>query len=121
MPNTRQRPPGQGLRANRINAHWHARRRTNSARLRHRLLTTVVSSPRACANIVAMTKRLFRAAIKTVAAIAAAVFFLARMTTSTGILWFVGAIIVLLVCFVLLRFLAEDDEDTGYWPSGPKT
>jgi hypothetical protein len=43
------------------------------------------------------------------------------MTTSTGMLWFVGSIIVLLVCFVLLRFLAEDDEETGYWPSGPKT
>jgi IS5 family transposase len=25
------------------------------------------------------------------------------------------------VCFVLLRFLAEDDEDTGYWPPNPKT
>jgi hypothetical protein len=36
-------------------------------------------------------------------------------------LWFVGSIIVLLVCFVLLRFLAEDDEDTGYWPPSPKT
>jgi len=68
-----------------------------------------------------MTKRLFRAAIKTVAGIAAVVFFLARMTTSTGLLWFVGSIIVLLVCFVLLKFLEEDDENTGYWPPNPKT
>lgn len=87
---------------------------------RNRLITAVINSLRACANIVAMTKRLFRAAIKMVVAIAAAVFFLARMTTSTGMLWFVGSIIVLLVCFVLLRFLAEDDEDTGYWPPSPK-
>jgi hypothetical protein len=67
-----------------------------------------------------MTKRLFRAAIKTVAGIAGVVFLLARMTTSTGLFWFVGSIIVLLVCFVLLKFLEEDDENTGYWPSDPK-
>jgi len=42
-----------------------------------------------------MTKQPFRSAIKTVAGIAAVVFFLARFTTSTGVLWFVGSIIVI--------------------------
>jgi hypothetical protein len=74
-----------------------------------------------CANIVPMTKHLFRAAIKTVAGIAAVVFLLARMTTSTGLLWFVGSIIGLLVCFVSLKLLEDDDENTGYWPPNPKT
>jgi hypothetical protein len=68
-----------------------------------------------------MTKRLLRAAIKTVAGIAAVVFLLARMTTSTGLVWFVGSMIVLLVCFVSLKFLEGDDENTGYWPPNPKT
>jgi hypothetical protein len=68
-----------------------------------------------------MTKRLGRGAIKTVAGIAAAVFFLARMTTSTGLIWFVGSIIVLLVCIVLLRLFEENDENAGYWPPKPKT
>jgi hypothetical protein len=68
-----------------------------------------------------MTKRLFRAAIKTVAGIAAVAFFLAPMSTSTGLVWFVGSIIVLLVCFVLLKSMEEDDENAGYWPPNPKT
>jgi hypothetical protein len=68
-----------------------------------------------------MAKRLFRGAIKTIAGIAAVVFFLARMATSTGLLWFVGSIIVLLLCFVVLKFLEDDDENIGYWPPDPKT
>jgi hypothetical protein len=43
------------------------------------------------------------------------------MTTSAGLLWFVGSIIALLVCFLLLRILQEDGENTGYWPPDPKT
>ena len=67
-----------------------------------------------------MTKRLIRGAIKTVAVIAGAVFFLSRMTTNTGLLLFVGSIVVLLVCFGLLKFLEDDDENTGYWTPKPK-
>ncbi|HYM75850.1 MAG TPA: hypothetical protein VE377_07715 [Candidatus Dormibacteraeota bacterium] len=68
-----------------------------------------------------MTKRLIRGAIKTVAAIAAAAFLFARMGTNTGLLIFVGSIVVLLGCFVLLKFLEDDEDDTGYWPPNPKT
>ncbi len=57
-----------------------------------------------------MTKRLIRGTIKTVAAIAAVVFLLAPIRTSTGLLLFVGSIVVLLVCFGLLKVLEEDDE-----------
>ena len=67
-----------------------------------------------------MAKRVFRGAIKTIAGIAALVFFLARMSTSAGLLWFVGSIIVLLLCFVGLKLSEEDDENTGYWPPSPK-
>jgi hypothetical protein len=70
--------------------------------------------------MVLMTKRLIRGAIKTVAGLAALVFFLARLTTNTGLLLFVGSIVVLLVCFGLLRFLEDDDDNTGYWPTNPK-
>ena len=68
-----------------------------------------------------MTKRLIRGAIKTVAVIAGAVFFFARMTTNAGLLLFVGSIVVLLVSFGLLKFLEDDDDNTGYWPPNPKT
>jgi hypothetical protein len=69
---------------------------------------------------VLVAKRLIRGAIKTVAGIAAVVFIVARMSTNTGLLLFVGSIVVLLVCFVLLRLLEDDDENTGYWPDDPK-
>jgi hypothetical protein len=68
-----------------------------------------------------MTKRLIRGAIKTVAGIAVLVFFLARVTTDTGLLLFVGSIVALLVSFGLLRFFEDDDDNTGYWPPNPKT
>ena len=67
--------------------------------------------------MVPMTKRLIRGTIKTMAGIAAVVFLLAPMKTSTGLLLFVGSIVVLLVCFGVLKFL----EDEGYWPTNPKT
>ena len=70
--------------------------------------------------MVPMTKRLIRRAIKAVAGMAVVVFLLARMTTNTGLLLFVGSIVVLLVCFGLLRFLEDDDDNTGYWPTNPK-
>ncbi len=38
----------------------------------------------------------------------------------TGLLLFVGSIVVLLVCFVLLKLLEDDDENTGYWPDDPR-
>jgi hypothetical protein len=68
-----------------------------------------------------MTKRLIRGTIKTIAGIAAVVFALARMTTNAGVLLFVGSIVVLLVCFGLLKFLEDDDDNTGYWPTDTKT
>lgn len=71
--------------------------------------------------MVPMTKRSIRGAIKAVAGIAVVVFLLARMTTNAGLLLFVGSIVVLLVCFGLLKFLEDDDDDTGYWPTNPKT
>lgn len=69
---------------------------------------------------VAVRKRLIRGVIKVVAGIAAIVFVLARMTTNTGLVLFVGSIVVLLVCFGLLKLLEGDDENTGYWPDDPK-
>jgi hypothetical protein len=69
---------------------------------------------------VLVAKSLIRGAIKTVAGIAAVVFIVARMSTKTGLLLFVGSIVALLVCFVLLRLLEGDDENTGYWPNDSK-
>jgi O-antigen ligase len=71
--------------------------------------------------MVLMTKRLIRGAIKTLAGIAAVVFLLARMKMDTGLLLFIGSIVVLLVCFGLLKFMEDDDDNTGYWPTDPKT
>jgi len=48
------------------------------------------------------------------------VFILARFTTNTGVLLFVGSIVVLLVCLGALKLLEGDDENTGYWPRDPK-
>ena len=53
----------------------------------------------------AMPKHLIRGAIKAIAGIAVVVFILARMTTNTGLLLFVGSIVVLIVCFGLLKLL----------------
>ena len=64
----------------------------------------------AYANMNAVSKRLIRGVIKTVAGIAVAVFILARFTTNTGVLLFVGSIVVLLVCFGLLKVLEGDNE-----------
>ncbi len=54
------------------------------------------------------------------AGIAGIVFVLARMTTTTGLILFVGSIVVLLVCFVLSNLLEGNDENTGYWPDDLK-
>ncbi len=67
-----------------------------------------------------MPKELIRGIIKVVAGIAAVVFILARFTTNTEVLLFVGSIVVLLVCFGLLKLLEGDDQNTGYWPRDPK-
>ncbi len=58
--------------------------------------------------------------IKAVAGIAVVVFILARFTTNTGVLLLVGSIVVLLVCFGLLKRLEGNDENTGYWSRDPK-
>ena len=68
----------------------------------------------------AVPKRLIRGVIKAVAGIAVVVFILARFTTNTGMLLFVGSVVVLLACFGRLRVLEGDDENTGYWPRGPR-
>lgn len=67
-----------------------------------------------------MPKCLIRGVIKGVAGIAVVVFILARFATNTGVLLFVGSIVVLLVCFGLLKLLEGKDENTGYWPRDPK-
>ena len=72
-----------------------------------------------CENAV-VPKRLIRGVIKVVAGIAGVVFIFARMTTTTGLVLFVGSIVVLLGCFVLSKLLEDDDENTGYWPDDPK-
>jgi hypothetical protein len=64
----------------------------------------------------AVPKRLLHGVIKAVPGIAVIVLILARMTTNTGLTLFVGSIVVLLVCFGLLKLLEGDDENTGYWP-----
>ena len=69
---------------------------------------------------VGVPKRLLRGVIKAVAGIAAIVFILSRMTTTTGLVLFVGSIVVPLGCFVLSKLLEDDDENTGYWPDDPK-
>jgi hypothetical protein len=63
-------------------------------------------------------KRIVRAAIKGVAAIAAALGFLAPMRTVTGLIVFASSIVVLLVCLFAWH-LVGGDEDVGYWPNGP--
>src|SRR5579872_6881384 len=68
----------------------------------------------------AVPKELIRALMKIVAGIAAVVFILARFTTTTGVLLFAGSIVVLLVCFGVLKLLEDDDENTGYWPHDRK-
>ena len=68
----------------------------------------------------AVPKRLIRGVTKAIAGIAVVVFILARMTTGAGLLFFAGSIVVLLVCFGVLKFLEGDDENTGYWPDEPK-
>ncbi len=67
-----------------------------------------------------MPERLIRGIIKAMAGIAGIVFVLARMTTTTGLILFVGSIVVLLVCFVLSNLLEGNDENTGYWPDDLK-
>jgi hypothetical protein len=67
-----------------------------------------------------MTKRLIRGVIKTVAAIAAAVLLLGRITNHAELLVSVGPVVVLVVCFALLKFFEDDDVNTGYWPPSPK-
>jgi len=68
----------------------------------------------------AVLKEVIRAVTKVVAGIAAVVFILARFTTRTGVLLFAGSIVVLLVCFGVLKLLEGDDENTGYWPHDRK-
>ena len=68
----------------------------------------------------AVSKRLIRGMIKAVAGIAVVVFVLARFTSDAGVLLFVGSIVVLLVCFGLLKLMEGDDENTGFWPGDPK-
>jgi hypothetical protein len=66
----------------------------------------------ACANL-CVAKHLIRGVIKAVAGIAVVVFIIARFTTNTGVALFVGSVVLLVVCFGLLKLLEGDDENTG--------
>lgn len=68
----------------------------------------------------AVPKWLMRGVVKVIAGIAVAVFIFAPVTTSTGMLFFVGSIVLLLVCFGVLKLSEADDENTGHWPQDPK-
>jgi Mn2+/Fe2+ NRAMP family transporter len=66
-----------------------------------------------------MAKRIVRSAIKIVAAIAALVFVIVPTHEFNQLLFFVGSMVVLLVC-LLLWLLLFGDEDTGWWPDKPE-
>lgn len=66
-----------------------------------------------------MAKRIIRSAIKVVAAIAALVFAIAPTHEFNQLLFFVGSMVVLLIC-LLLWLLLFGDKDTGYWPDKPE-
>jgi hypothetical protein len=64
-----------------------------------------------------MGKRFVLNAVKTVAVIAAVVFWFCPLSSATQVLIFVGSIVVLLICFGISNGL--DDSNTGYWPPRP--
>jgi hypothetical protein len=66
-----------------------------------------------------MAKRIVRSAIKVVAAIAALVFVIAPTHEFNQLLFFIGSMVVLLIC-LLLWLLLFGDEHTGYWPDKPE-
>jgi hypothetical protein len=80
----------------------------------------VYPHPQSVRKMELMTKRLIRGAIKTVAIIAVAVFFLGRMTGHGELLVSVGPVVVLVVCLALWKFIEDDDVNTGYWPPKPE-
>ncbi len=102
------RDPARTIRSSPIKRKW------------HEIPTADLCGDGGICEHVAVPKQLIRGVIKLVAGIAAIVFILARMTTNTGLILFVGSIVVLLVCFGLLKLLEGDDENTGYWPDDRK-
>ncbi len=88
---------------------------------RNRLISSVTPLPlQQPVRTSPVPKALIREVTKVVTGIAAVVFILARFTTTTGVLLFAGSVVVLLVCFGVLKLLEDDDKNTGYWPHDPK-
>ncbi len=70
-----------------------------------------------------MMKRFLRGVVKTVAGIAAVVFFFDNRLEGTAGLVLLGSIAVLFLClFLWMIFLRDDNEegDSGYWPPDPR-
>ncbi len=63
-------------------------------------------------------KHILLNAVKIIAGIAAVVFLLAPVSRVIGMLLFIVAIVVLIVCSAISSKL--DDKNTGYWPDEPK-
>jgi hypothetical protein len=61
--------------------------------------------------------------VKAIGIVAAATFWLSRLTTNIGIFLFVASIVVGGLCLVALSYLDDDfpkgRADGGYWPSKP--
>ena len=70
-----------------------------------------------------MVKRILRAIVKTVALLAALVFFFDNRVTGTAGTVLLGSIVVFfLSLFVWAIFLRDDEDDgnSGYWPGPPQ-
>jgi hypothetical protein len=71
-----------------------------------------------------MVKRILRGVVKTVALVAALVFFFDNRVTGTAGDVLLGSIIVFFLClFVLVIFFRDDEDDrtSGYWPGPPQS
>jgi hypothetical protein len=64
-----------------------------------------------------MSWRIALSVVRSIATIAAVVFWFCRVSTATQFLIFVGSAVLLLICFGLSS--GVDDSNTGYWPPKP--
>ncbi len=68
-------------------------------------------------------KRAIILIVKAIGIVAAATFWVSRLTTNTGILLFAASIVVGGLCLVVLSYLDDDflkgRANGGYWPSKP--
>lgn len=68
-----------------------------------------------------MGKRILRAVIKTVAAIAGVVFlFDNKLSGTEGTVLLISVVVLFLCLFVWLTFDLDDGDDKGFWPEKPK-